>query len=79
MITGDKEKEAWPTSNYTQSFPPKHVDDRSLRYHKHTSSTTIQGDVRSHNGSDIYVTSTAIMFPPRELVAKANIPHSVKV
>lgn len=78
-ITGDKEKEEWPTSNYTQSFPQKHVDDQSLRHHNHTSSTTIQGDIRSHNGNDIYVTSTDIMFPPRELIAKTNIPQSVKV
>ncbi|XP_066931410.1 uncharacterized protein [Clytia hemisphaerica] len=76
---GDREKVGWPPSDYTTRFTAKPIQPGSLKRFPNTQySTTIQGDLRSHCGNDVYRTSTNIMYPPKECPPKCKIPESVK-
>ena len=78
--SGDKEKIGWPPSDYTTRFTAKPIDLEGLKRIRNTQySKTIQGDLRSHCGKDVYRTSTTIMFPPKKCMPKGQIPESVKV
>ena len=79
IISGDKEKEPWPKSDYQNNFHEKDLTKRQEIVNDTLSSTTIKGDERSHESNDMFNTTSRKMFPICETVNRINVSHSTKV
>ena len=79
-ITGDKEKELWPHSDYRSKFLGEQLGKRDILppFDKHTGPPTITGDSRTHHLGQ-FTTTTKSEFVGRYLKRQHLMDPSLRV